>query len=284
MKVYNRQNKSYENLEQYGEGKLEFLYNNTLGRMFLKLAVSPLVSKIYGMINSRRSSIKKIPSFIKKQGIDMDDYEDRDYISFNDFFIRKIRPNKRPIDMTKEVLISPADSKLLVYRLDERTRMKVKGRDYTADEILGLDADIFRNGYALVFRLSMDNYHRYCFPDSGSVVSKKKIKGRLHTVSSISKDHKIYRENYREVDLLKTDHFGMMAFVEVGALLVGKIVNHELDTFSKGQEKGFFEPGGSTIIMFVGNNIQIDEDILTQSVEGIETKVLYGEKVGTLKC
>ena len=76
----------------------------------------------------------------------------------------------------------------------------------------------------------------------------------------------------------------MMAFVEVGALLVGKIVNHELDTFSKGQEKGFFEPGGSTIIMFVGNNIQIDEDILTQSVEGIETKVLYGEKVGTLKC
>lgn len=284
MKVYNRQNKSYENLEQYGEGKLEFLYNNTLGRMFLKLAVSPLVSKIYGMINSRRSSIKKIPSFIKKQGIDMDDYEDRDYISFNDFFIRKIRPNKRPIDMTKEVLISPADSKLLVYRLDERTRMKVKGRDYTADEILGLDADIFRNGYALVFRLSMDNYHRYCFPDSGSVVSKKKIKGRLHTVSSISKDHKIYRENYREVNLLKTDHFGMMAFVEVGALLVGKIVNHELDTFSKGQEKGFFEPGGSTIIMFVGNNIQIDEDILTQSVEGIETKVLYGEKVGTLKC
>lgn len=284
MKVYNRQNKSYENLEQYGEGKLEFLYNNTLGRMFLKLAVSPLVSKIYGMINSRRSSIKKIPSFIKKQGIDMDDYEDRDYISFNDFFIRKIRPNKRPIDMTKEVLISPADSKLLVYRLDERTRMKVKGRDYTADEILGLDADIFRNGYALVFRLSMDNYHRYCFPDSGSVVSKKKIKGRLHTVSSISKDYKIYRENYREVNLLKTDHFGMMAFVEVGALLVGKIVNHELDTFSKGQEKGFFEPGGSTIIMFVGNNIQIDEDILTQSVEGIETKVLYGEKVGTLKC
>lgn len=284
MKVYNRQNKSYENLEQYGEGKLEFLYNNTLGRMFLKLAVSPLVSKIYGMINSRRSSIKKIPSFIKKQGIDMDDYEDRDYISFNDFFIRKIRPNKRPIDMTKEVLISPADSKLLVYRLDERTRMKVKGRDYTADEILGLDADIFRNGYALVFRLSMDNYHRYCFPDSGSVVSKKKIKGRLHTVSSISKDYKIYMENYREVNLLKTDHFGMMAFVEVGALLVGKIVNHELDTFSKGQEKGFFEPGGSTIIMFVGNNIQIDEDILTQSVEGIETKVLYGEKVGTLKC
>ena len=284
MKIYNRQNKSYESVEQYGAGKLYFLYNNAFGRIILKFVILPFVSKIYGKINSRRVSIKKIPGFIKKLGIDMNDYEDCHYGSFNDFFIRKIRPGKRPINMANDVFISPADSNLLVYKLDGQNQMKVKGRSYTVEEILGFDADKFKNGYALVFRLSMENYHRYCFPDSGYVLDKKKIKGRLHTVCSISKNYKIYCENSREVSLLETDHFGKIAFVEVGALLVGRIVNYEVSVFCKGQEKGYFEPGGSTIIIFVGDNVKLDEDILAQSMEGIETKVLYGEKVGTLKC
>ena len=284
MKIYDRQSKSYEETEQYGAGKLEFLYNNAFGRLFLGLAVSPFVSGIYGRMNSRKSSVKKIPGFIEKQGIDMSEYEDREYESFNDFFTRKIRPEKRPIDMAKNVLISPADSKLLVYEIGDDTRMTVKGREYTADEILAESAEEFKGGYALVFRLSVDNFHRYCFPDSGKVVQSKKIKGKLHTVSPISKDHKIYKENSREVSILETDNFGKVAFVEVGALLVGRIVNHEAGVFEKGQEKGYFEPGGSTVIMFVGRDIEVDEDIMKQSAAGIETKVRYGERVGVLRC
>lgn len=284
MKIYDRQSKSYEETEQYGAGKLEFLYNNAFGRLFLGLAVSPMVSGIYGRMNSRKSSVKKIPEFIKEQGIDMSEYEDREYESFNDFFTRKIRPEKRPIDMTKNVLISPADSKLLVYKIDDETRMTVKGREYTADEVLAENADEFKGGFALVFRLSVDNFHRYCFPDEGKVVSNKKIKGKLHTVSPISKDHKIYKENSREVSILETKNFGRIAFVEVGALLVGRIVNHEVSVFEKGQEKGYFEPGGSTVIMFVGRDIEVDEDIMKQSAAGVETKVRYGERVGVLRC
>lgn len=284
MKIYDRQSKSYEEIEQYGAGKLEFLYNNAFGRLFLGLAVSPFVSGIYGRMNSRKSSVKKIPGFIEKQGIDMSEYEDREYESFNDFFTRKIRPEKRPIDMAKNVIISPADSKLLVYKIGDDTRMTVKGREYTADEILAESADEFKGGYALVFRLSVDNFHRYCFPDSGKTVSSKKIKGKLHTVSPISKDHKIYKENSREVSILETENFGKVAFVEVGALLVGRIVNHEAGVFEKGQEKGYFEPGGSTVIMFVGRDIEVDEDIMKQSAAGIETKVRYGERVGVLRC
>ena len=284
MKIYDRQSKSYEETEQYGAGKLEFLYNNAFGRLFLGLAVSPFVSGIYGRMNSRKSSVKKIPGFIEKQGIDMSEYEEREYESFNDFFTRKIRPEKRPIDMAKNVLISPADSKLLVYEIGDDTRMTVKGREYTADEILAESAEEFKGGYALVFRLSVDNFHRYCFPDSGKVVQSKKIKGKLHTVSPISKDHMIYKENSREVSILETDNFGKVAFVEVGALLVGRIVNHEAGVFEKGQEKGYFEPGGSTVIMFVGRDIEVDEDIMKQSAAGIETKVRYGERVGVLRC
>ena len=286
MKIYDRETKSYEEIEQFGAGKLEFLYNNAFGRLYLCLAVSPLVSGIYGKINSTKKSAKKIPDFIKEQGIDMQDFEDREYTSFNDFFTRKLREGKRVVDTNPTSLIAPADSKLLVYRIEEGMRLFVKGREYTVNEILEDDtlSREFDTGYALVFRLCVDDYHRYCFPDSGSLITHKKIKGKLHTVSPVSKDHKIYKENSREVSILETDNFGKIAFVEVGALLVGKIVNNSLTAFDKGQEKGYFEPGGSTVIVLIKDIVNIDEDILKESAEGIETKVKYGEKIGELKC
>lgn len=283
MKIYDRHLGSYIEEEQFGSSKLEFLYNNPFGRLLLKLAVSPLVSGIYGKVNSGRRSAKKIPSFIEQQHIDMDDFEDREYESFNDFFIRKIKPGKRPVDMSSDALISPADSKLLVYRIDEETRLNIKGREYTVDEILGEDGKDYSGGTALVFRLSVGDYHRFGYPDSGKVLSRKKIKGKLHTVSSISRDHKIYKENTREISILETDDFGRIAYVAVGALLVGKIVDHGDALFCKGQEKGYFEPGGSTVIMIV-NGIDIDSDIMEQSDKGIETNVRFGERIGRKIC
>ena len=282
MKIYDRQTCSYEQIEQYGAGKLDFLYNNPAGRLLLWIAVSPLVSGIYGKVNSTRRSAKKIPAFIESQKIDMSQFEEREYRSFNDFFARKIKPGMRPVDMGKNVLISPADSKLLVYKIDENTKMNIKGRDYTVSELLGeerAEAEEFKDGLALVFRLCVDDYHRYCFPDSGRLISSRKIRGKLHTVSPVSKDHKIYKENTRNVSILKTDNLGLITYIEVGALLVGKITDHGKEFFDKGEEKGFFEPGGSTVIMLV-RGVAIDEDIMRQSAEGIETKVRYGERIG----
>ena len=70
--------------------------------------------------------------------------------------------------------------------------------------------------------------------------------------------------------------------MEVGALLVGKIVNHHGKTHvRRGQEKGFFQYGGSTLVLLVKpNTVQIDADILENSSLGIETIVQYGEKIG----
>lgn len=283
MKIYDRRSRHYELVEQFGASKLEFLYNNVFGRIFLRLAVSHFVSNIYGKVNSTKRSAKKIPAFVNEHHIKMDDFEQRKYTSFNDFFTRKIRYGKRPVNMAKDVLISPADSKLLVYEIDDEMRMMVKGRGYTLDEILG-DAEAaqeFKGGKALVFRLSVDDYHRFCYPDRGCLISRKTIKGRLHTVSPISKRYKIYKENYREVNMLKTENFGTLAYIEVGAMLIGRIVDNGTDVFDKGQEKGYFEPGGSTVVMLV-NNVEIDQDIMEQSDMGIETKVRYGERIGTV--
>ncbi len=281
MKIYDRKTKTYEDIVQYGAGKLDFLYNNPVGRIFLGIAVSPFVSNIYASKNAKKSSVKKIPAFIKEHNIDMSDFEDREYKSFTDFFTRKIRYGKRPVDMTPGALISPADSKLLVYEIEKDTVMRIKGRTYTADEILGdsENAKEFAGGYALVFRLTVDDYHRFCYPDKGCLISKRFIKGKLHTVSPVSKKHKIYMENTRLVNLLKTEKFGTIAYIEVGAMLIGRIVDNGTDVFEKGQEKGYFEPGGSTVIIMV-RNVEIDKDIMEQSASGIETKVRYGERIG----
>ncbi len=281
MKIYDRKTKTYEDIVQYGAGKLDFLYNNPVGRIFLGIAVSPFVSNIYASKNAKKSSAKKIPAFIKEHNIDMSDFEDREYKSFTDFFTRKIRYGKRPVDMTPGALISPADSKLLVYEIEKDTVMRIKGRTYTADEILGdsENAKEFAGGYALVFRLTVDDYHRFCYPDKGCLISKRFIKGKLHTVSPVSKNHKIYMENTRLVNLLKTEKFGTIAYIEVGAMLIGRIVDNGTDVFEKGQEKGYFEPGGSTVIIMV-RNVEIDKDIMAQSASGIETKVRYGERIG----
>lgn len=280
MKIYDRHTKTYEEIEQYGSGSLGFLYNNPIGRIFLGIAVSPFVSGIYGKWANAKCSAKKIPSFIEEQHIDMNDFEDREYTSFKDFFTRKLRPGKRPVDMEQGVFVSPADSKLLVYKIDEGTGMFIKGRDYTVSELIGDEyAESFKDGYALVFRLCVNDYHRYGYPDSGKVISRKTFKGKLHTVSPISKDHKIYKENYREVSILETENFGKMAYIEVGAMLVGKIVNSSEDVFAKGEEKGYFEPGGSTVAVLV-KGIKIDGDIMEQSASETETKVRYGERIG----
>jgi phosphatidylserine decarboxylase len=281
MKIYDRRTDTYEEIVQYGAGKLAFLYNNPLGRLLLGIAVSPFVSNVYAWKNSRKSSAKKIPGFIKEHNIDMSDYEDREYKSFTDFFTRKIRYGKRPVDMAHEALISPADSKLLVYEIEKDTTLRIKGRTYTADEILAdsENAGEFAGGYALVFRLTVDDYHRFCYPDRGCLISRRLIKGKLHTVSPVSKDHKIYMENTRSVNLLKTENFGTVAYIEVGAMLIGRIVDNGTDVFEKGQEKGYFEPGGSTVVILV-KNVEIDKDIMEQSASGIETKVRYGERIG----
>ena len=281
MKIYDRRTDSYEEIEQFGAGKLDFLYNNPVGRILLGIAVSPFVSNIYAKKNSRKSSVKKIPGFIADHKIDMSDYIDKEYQSFNDFFIRELKPGKRPVDMTGEALIAPCDSKLLVYEIGKDTSMRIKGRTYTVDEILAdsEDAKEFAGGVALVFRLTVDDYHRFSYPDRGCVISRRMIKGKLHTVSPVSKDHKIYVENTRQVNMLKTENFGNMAYIEVGAMLVGRIVDNGVDVFDRGQEKGHFEPGGSTIVILV-NNVKIDKDILEQSESGIETKVRLGERIG----
>ena len=129
----------------------------------------------------------------------------------------------------------------------------------------------------------MDDYHRYCYIDNGSKSRNIHIDGELHTVNPIALGrYNIYKRNSREYTVLHTENFGDAVQVEVGAMLVGRIVNHDGEgKIRRGTEKGMFEFGGSTIVMlFEKDRISIDSDILRNSANGDETVVKYGEKIG----
>ena len=182
-------------------------------------------------------------------------------------------------------LIAPCDSKLTVYPITSRGRFSVKHTLYTLDTLLQNKklAAKYRDGYACIFRLTVDDYHHYCYVDDGAKSSNHKISGVLHTVNPIANDiTPIYKENAREYSILRSKHFGNVLMMEVGALLVGKIVNcHRAASVKRGQEKGYFEFGGSTVILlFQRDKVRFDRDIVKNSRKGYETKVRMGEKIG----
>lgn len=240
-----------------------------------------------------RLSTKKIPSFIDNFSIDMSEYmkNKSDFTSFNDFFIREVTPTARPIDTAKNHLISPGDGRLLAYtNIDINKVIQVKHINYSLAELIGDDeiAKEYEGGTCLVLRLCPTDYHRFHFVDSGVPKENHFIKGNYYSVNptALERIPKLYCQNKREWSIFKSDNFGDIINVEVGATCVGSIVQTYTPdkAVEKGAEKGYFKFGGSTTILFLKpNTVEIDEDILIQSSLGFETKVVLGEKIGTTK-
>lgn len=265
-------------IKNYKESRaLKFLYNTIIGRIILKIATIHFISNIYAKYMNSKLSKHKIKRFIKKNNINMDEYEKEDYNSFNDFFMRKIKDNKRKIS---NGLIAVCDSKLSVYKINKDSSFKIKNSIYTVEELIQ-DENI-NYEYALIFRLSVDDYHHYVYPDDGKVIKKKYIKGILHTVQPIAlKKHKVFSENSRCITFLDCDNLGQVCYIEVGAMMVGKIVNEEKKYFKKGEEKGHFEFGGSTVVLLIEKGkVGINNIILDNTKKDIETIVKLGDNIG----
>lgn len=284
MAYADRSGNTYE-YDDLQDRVLKYLYGSMPGRVLIKQLAKPWVSKLAQILLSSGLSRIFIPFFIKWKKIDMKDYENKKYTSFNDFFIRKIIRSRRIIDQSPNHLISPCDGKLSVYPIGRDTRFMVKNTSYTLRSLLRNRnlADHYEDGTLLVFRLSVDDYHRYCYIDSGMKSKNFRIKGVFHTVNPIAHETvPVFKENTREYTILSSRNFGRLLVMEVGALLVGKIVNyHEKAYVMRGEEKGRFEFGGSTIIVCIEKGrVIIDNDIMENSMKGIETKVKMGEKIG----
>lgn len=275
--------------ENNGQDRLlEMLYGSAAGRCLLRPLVSPAVSKLGGRILDSRLSALAVEPFVRKNGINMKDYEEKKYSSYNDFFKRKLKQGARMVDMDESHFISPCDCRLSVYPVEPQLKVTIKQTCYTVASLLRDErlAKHFSEGYLWVFRLSVDDYHRYIYVDDGRESVRRRIPGVLHTVNPVANDiYPIYKENTREYSLLQSEHFGTLLMMEVGALMVGKIENRPvMQCVTRGQEKGNFAFGGSTIIyMTQKDKVFPDMDILMNSADGVETKVQIGSRIGSGK-
>ena len=263
---------------------VNFLYKTTLGRCFLKILTIPKISKFFGLLMDLGISEIFISYFVKKNNIDLSEYKKINYKSFNDFFKREIKIEKRPIPLDENCIFAPCDGKLTAYKINENSFFNIKNSIYNIETLLN-DKSLsneFANGNILIFRLTPDNYHRYHFIDDGVFIFSKKIDGVLHTVKPIAlENYKIYSQNQREYSILKTKNFGKIIQMEVGALFVGKIKNHSLETFKRGQEKGMFEFGGSTVIMIFNKDVKIFDEFFENTKNNKETLIKMGEPIGS---
>lgn len=296
IKYINRKNGTVEVENPPGESFLKFLYYNPLGKLPLNLIVrKKFLSEYYGKEMSSKKSVEKIKPFVDDNNINMVESKKSidEFVSFNDFFIRELKDGAREIDYTENALVSPADGKVLVFNdLKETTKFFLKGDEFSIEEFLGdkKEAEKFIGGSLLIVRLAPVDYHRFHFPADGEISQSKLIDGYYYSVSpyAIRKNFRIYCENKREVSVLKTQKFGDIVLSEIGATMVGGIKQtYTSNTFvKKAQEKGYFFFGGSScVLLFEKDAVKFDADLIKNSLDGMETKVYMGEKIGeSTKC
>lgn len=264
---------------------LHFLYKTKTGRKLLNVLVMPSISKVVGHFMDSKLSLPLIKPFIKYNNINMEEYEQCKYKSFNEFFTRKIKKGCRNFSQCSEDLCAPCDAKLTVYKITDDSRFMVKGTFYDMKSLVRSSklAKYYKGGMLLVFRLDVQDYHRYAYIDNGKQKRNYKISGVLHTVHPAAGfGFSVYKENTREFSILNSQNFGKVLMMEVGAMLVGRITNYNKETYAvRGQEKGRFEYGGSTVILaFTEGRVTIDEEILNNSLYEYETVVKMGSIIG----
>lgn len=291
-----RKTQKVEEEKIYGHVFLKLLYGNTIisfliSKILLPLCVKiPLLSRFYGYVQKQGRSVKKIDSFIQSYGVNMEDFIEPEggFKSFNDFFIRKLKPGARAIVAREEIAVLPADGRYLVFpNIAENSSFFIKGKHLSLQELIPDHAlrERYEEG-ALVFgRLCPSDYHRFHFPCACIPSAARLINGYLYSVNPIAlrKNIKILSDNKRVLTELNTQAFGKVLYIEVGATAVGSIEQtYEPGRFyDKGDEKGFFQFGGSTILMlFEKETIVFDDDLACASQEFLEVKANMGESLG----
>jgi phosphatidylserine decarboxylase len=272
------------------EGLLRWLYANPLGKLTLhSLVKRKAVSVTAGKYMDSKRSQKRIQRFIDLHDLDMSVYKRKNseaYSTFNDFFYRRIDPVARPI---QEGIVSPADGKALAFQnVNEVDTFFVKGSEFTPLSFIQDEAEAkhYEDGALFIVRLAPTDYHRYHFPATGKALASKRVKGHLYSVSPLAlrKSLEIFCQNKRELCKLETKEYGNILIADVGATMVGSIYQTYTpgSLVQKGQEKGYFAFGGSTLVlMFEKGKIKFSPDLIENTKNGFETAVKVGETIGS---
>jgi len=287
IQYYDRHSGMLKTEKVAGEKWLVWLYYNPVGEATLwALAKRKVVSSVYGSRMDHPSSAKKIHPFVEEFDIDLSTAQKQEFSSFNDFFTRKLKNNARPVDTNSSVTVSPADGKILAYANISNSDFIIKGNRFNIFSFLNHArlAQKYLDGTLVIIRLAPFDYHRFHFPVGGSTSPVTRIDGDYYSVNPLAlrKMTEIFCMNKREFTIISNPLFGDVVMTEVGATMAGSIVQTYTGNFvKKGEEKGYFKFGGSTVVLlFEKNKIRIDDDLLMNTVKGYETVIREGERIG----
>lgn len=298
INFFNRITLKIESEKVYGDKLVEWLYQSESGKLLSSVICKAPLSKLYGYYQDLSVSQRKIIPFIKNFNIKMQDYlpeEGRNgespYSSFNQFFIRRFKPGVREFIKQENQMAAFCEARYFGYTLvHDDEKIPVKGHYLRPKELLANAKweDTFLDGALLLARLCPVDYHRFHYPDDGVILDEYRVPGVLHSVNPIALKAKqdVLITNERHVTIIETKNFGKLAYIEVGAICVGKIVqSNPLEkgkSFKRGEEKGYFLFGGSTVIV-IGekNKWKPSQDILDYTKKGLETYVQLGMSVAS---
>lgn len=282
MKIIDRSGMYYET-DDKKDRFLKDVYSYELSRACMKVIANPLVSKAAGIMLDSSASSAFIERFAEKHDIDLYDFEDKDYDSFNDFFTRRYKKGHRLIDDRETALVCPCDGKVTAYPIAESDIFVIKNTVYSTESLLRDKklAKKYSGGHAIIIRLSSEDPHRYIYPCSGIKSHNRHITGRLSVTRPIVNEYEpVYKENTREYCMIRTPLFGDVIQMEIGSLSVGKIRNFESGCakIEKGWEKGVFDFGGSTILLLTeGDKVKVCSDLLENTRNSAETRLNMGD-------
>ncbi len=291
IKFYNRYSGQVEEEIIYGEKWLRWCYDTAPGRLFLKALVRrPFFSRWYGKSMDKPSSKIRIPKFIRQYGVDVSEFEEdpESFSTFNEFFYRRLKSESRPIAAGDHVVTFPADARHFGYQdLSQLRGFVVKGQRFDLRKFLGDEelAQRYAAGTAVISRLCPVDYHRYHFPCAGVPGETRQIGRWLYSVNPIALRRSVgyLIENKRSYCVLESPRFGRVLFAEIGATCVGGMVNSYTPAVpvEKGSEKGYFKFGGSsTILLFERGRIRLDQDLIDNSENYLETYARMGDRMG----
>lgn len=291
IEFWNRYSKKLEKELVYGEDGIQYLYGGSRTGKWLEsnLLSRKTFSQLMGVYFNSPISKGRIPRFIDDYRIDRKIYENEEWESFNHFFIRKFLPGVRSFSSAPNSLPAFAEGRYFAYpRVEAQFEFKVKGVWYSFKSLLGDGqwSKKFKGGPLFIARLCPVDYHRFHFPDDGIVEDAYRIPGKFHSVNpaALEVNQNILQENERQVTILKTENFGLLAYVEVGAMGVGKIIQSYVPrvNFKRGEEKGYFQFGASTVIvMGVAGAWSPDPEMVKMTERGIETYVHLGDEIAS---
>jgi len=293
VQFINRYTRQLESEAIYGERWLRLTYHNPIGLLALhSLVKRAWFSRFYGWRMNQPSSRERIALFIREFNINTAEFAKptESFQCFNDFFTRRLKPGTRPVCSDPATAVFPADGRHLGFQnFSQSDGILVKGETFSMVELLG-DAELaagYLAGSLVISRLCPVDYHRYHFPVAGKASQPTLIQGSLQSVNPIAlrTNIRILCSNRRWRTRVDSPEFGRVCVLEVGATNVGSAVaTFKADSLQmKGDEKGFFQFGGSLMVtLFQPGKIQLCEDLLENSRRGLETYARMGDVLGRI--